>query len=304
MPDHLDPTAPVIIGGVGGSGTRLVANLLTAMGFYLGRHFNVSADNLCYSVLFNRPRWLLRRAREDPQSLCHGLAVLTRHLTGDTTPLSADQIVFVEEGLSDLSRPGFTPEQVATLLRACLEPAPVDTPDPHGWGWKEPNAHILLPLLMQYFPRGRYIHVIRHGLDMAFSTNTNQLKIWGAVFGMSPTLEPGRLPHELLEYWTKANTRVLEHRRAYGENRVMPLDFDNLCAAPRQGIAALAKFVGADTNALDLDHLRTMVNRPSSIGRYKSHDLAIFTDTELQGVRNLGFEIDRGLRDRPGQAVE
>jgi hypothetical protein len=37
------------------------------------------------------------------------------------------------------------------------------------WGWKEPNTHVVLDRLWAELPRLKYVHVRRHGLDMAFS---------------------------------------------------------------------------------------------------------------------------------------
>jgi len=53
-----------------------------------------------------------------------------------------------------------------------------------GWGWKEPNTHIYLEFLSKYFSDLKYIFVIRHGLDMAFSKNQAQLYNWGNLLGV------------------------------------------------------------------------------------------------------------------------
>jgi hypothetical protein len=51
-----------------------------------------------------------------------------------------------------------------------------------GWGWKEPNTYIILEKLNEYYPNMKYIHLIRNGLDMAFSENQNQVKLWDLYF--------------------------------------------------------------------------------------------------------------------------
>ena len=48
-------TAPVAIGGVGGSGTRLVAQLLSGAGIHMGDDLNGSSDTLWFT-LFSAPR--------------------------------------------------------------------------------------------------------------------------------------------------------------------------------------------------------------------------------------------------------
>ena len=46
--------APIAVGGVGGSGTRLVARLLRDLGFFLGADLNESEDTLWFTHLFKR----------------------------------------------------------------------------------------------------------------------------------------------------------------------------------------------------------------------------------------------------------
>ena len=50
------PADPVIIGGTGGSGTRVVAEILLRAGVYLGRDLNDSYDECLFPYLFNIPQ--------------------------------------------------------------------------------------------------------------------------------------------------------------------------------------------------------------------------------------------------------
>ena len=87
-------------------------------------------------------------------------------------------------------------------------------PKPGGpWGWKEPNTHLLLPYLVRRFPDMRYIHVVRHGLDMAFSSNQNQLATWGEQFQIPADLPP---PVRSLRYWIAAQRRARDLGTALG----------------------------------------------------------------------------------------
>jgi hypothetical protein len=45
----------VAVGGVGGSGTRLVAHVMLELGYYLGPDLNESLDTLWFTLLFKRP---------------------------------------------------------------------------------------------------------------------------------------------------------------------------------------------------------------------------------------------------------
>ena len=47
--------APIVIGGIGGSGTRVVTQLLQSLGFDMGSDLNESLDDLGFTALFKRP---------------------------------------------------------------------------------------------------------------------------------------------------------------------------------------------------------------------------------------------------------
>ena len=49
--NDLNKNAPVVIGGVGGSGTRLFASILKESDFYIGNLYNKPLDNVWFSRL-------------------------------------------------------------------------------------------------------------------------------------------------------------------------------------------------------------------------------------------------------------
>ena len=50
---------PFAVGGVGGSGTRVVARILQCLGCYLGSSLNESLDNLWFTLLLKEPQRLV-----------------------------------------------------------------------------------------------------------------------------------------------------------------------------------------------------------------------------------------------------
>mgnify|MGYP004007565703 CR=1 FL=1 len=58
--------SPVAIGGIGGSGTRLIASVLRDIGFFLGADLNEASDNLWFTLLFKRMElWPLEENKEE-----------------------------------------------------------------------------------------------------------------------------------------------------------------------------------------------------------------------------------------------
>jgi len=158
-------------------------------------------------------------------------------------------------------------------------------PRPH-WGWKEPNTHIFLDRLAIAFPHMRYIHVMRNGLDMAHSSNQNQLRLWGSSLLGTAKYEVN--PHWSLKYWCAVHRRVTALGRSMGD-RFLLLNYDELCRNPEAGLKTLGEFV-APSNPLSTDDLATLVRSPDSVGRFKEFGLDVFDGDDVDYARSLGFD--------------
>lgn len=252
QPEYTYNAAPVAIGGVGGSGTGVVAQLVANMGLFIGDTLNRSNDNLT----FIKSRQLL--SIEDEQ---------LRRLT------IANELAQFEQRM------------VTGFLR-------------HGegyyrnWGWKVPGQFHILAHTAEYFPELKYVHVMRHGLDMAFSKNRNQLRNWGPMMGVTPLTDDD--PVAVLEYWVLANEKALElGRRLLGE-RFHVLNYDRLCREPEDSVRTLAEFVLGETpGAEELERLCEVVSSPPTVNRYQQHNvLELFPTESLDRVRAMGFDIE------------
>ena len=156
----------------------------------------------------------------------------------------------------------------------------------HRWGWKEPNSHIVLDRLLAHFRNIKYIHVARNGLDMAHSSNQNQLKFWGQDFiGRSYEITP----RFSLQYWCIVHRRVLEIGRSMGSNFLF-LNYDNFCSNPESGIFELCEFLGLEDAKVSVPALIEMVDAPDSIGRFKQYGTSIFDENDVEYVKELGFD--------------
>jgi len=273
--------SPLVIGGVGGSGTRVVAAAAQALGYAIGEDLNEPLDNLAFTLLFKdaglpgagdaafdqRLRLFLRAAGRD---------VALR-------PGDVDAI----ESLCRRPRPGAGPvehpvewlqQRADRLRRAIAAPAQVDAP----WGWKEPNAHWFVPQLATRLPGLRYIHVVRNGLDMAYSHNRNQLHFWGEA-ALGRTIVPG--PVDALAYWCHVHRRIRDIGAGLG-GRFLWLDYDALCEAPLDGMVRLLAFLGQPAQRAPA--LASLVDAPASRGRAGHFAPANFDPEDLEFLRELG----------------
>jgi hypothetical protein len=276
-------TPPVAIGGIGGSGTRVVVEILQDLGYYLGNDLNAALDNLMFTLLFKRRSlW----PTESHRAEIEGLVALFLNLMTHRYKVG-------EAGMN--------------LLKTCVAEATTEHPAPWReqrqamifrlqeesggavgrWGWKEPNTHIFLRELKTSIPDLKYVHVMRHGVDMALSVNQNQLKLWGeGLLGREVVIGPG----DSLRYWCVTHRRLLAIKKEMPEHLLL-LDFDRLCEEPDEGLHKLALFLGVELEGSIKDQLLKKIRSPKSLGRYQKADRTLFAEEDLEFVREMGFVV-------------
>jgi hypothetical protein len=286
---------PLAVGGVGGSGTRVIAEILIRLGFYMGSDLNSANDNLSFTLLLKRPKWFIKTSVENKSEIFKALSIFEKAMTGCLTP-KIKEFNFILRSTIEMAIKGHdhlhTGRGTWAIERAIniLKFKNIDISSYIGWGWKEPNTHIFVDYLINYFSHMRYIHVVRNGLDMAYSSNHGQLFNWGRIFGLTlNAVTP--LPKLSLQYWIKANERAINLAKELLKERFLLINFDRLCLSPEREIISLIDFLEIDTKDVQMDDLARIPKIPSSMGRYEKHDISIFTDQEISAVEKLGFEV-------------
>ena len=281
----IDPAAPVVIGGVGGSGTRVVTDILMGLGYFMGDRLNSAHDNLWFRFFLKRPQWFVAHRDVDPDEVHLALALMTRTMTG-RGEWPAGATGFILKAVAEQRWRG------CKRLRKLVFRKPPDLQGFRGWGWKEPNTYLYLNFLGAHYPGLKYIHTIRHGLDMAFSKTLGQLRHWAFFFDLDVPEREEDIPPVFLEFWIRANRRALAMGRALGPDRFHLLDFDRMCSDPLAEVEALTRFLGVELSADTAAKLAALPRTPSSRGRYRQHGLDAFTDEQIAAVRELGFEVE------------
>lgn len=279
----LNTSQPVAIGGVGGSGTRLVAQLLSDLGFFLGADLNESNDNLWFTLLFKR-REILQAPGEELADL---VAAFHCAMNG-SGPLTCTQREHVER-LAGAGRPAHDTEWLQHRARSFESWTARERQAAGAWGWKEPNTHVVLQRLAPLLPGMKYVHVVRNGLDMAYSSNQAQLLLWGPSFLGLETVDTS--PRLSLKYWHEAHRRVLEHGKELGD-RFLLLSYDKLCAEPAEGLGTLLRFLGAEPERATRDRLLASIHPPKSVGRFRRHPPSELDPEDIAFARDLGFDTE------------
>lgn len=286
---------PVVVGGIGGSGTRVIAEILMELNFYIGNDLNGSLDNLAYTLLFKRRKWFYKK-RNNKHVLSHGLSIFEKRMMRSGN-LSIPEYLYLINACLSMSLHGHNQEKDGSgrwpleRIKRMFEPFVGDIQDYTGWGWKEPNSHLLIGIMNEYFPGFKYIHTIRHGLDMAFSSNQQQLYNWGPMFGVQLPARNEDIPEASFRYWVEANNSVLKIGERLGKDRFLVVNFDQLCAQPELGIANLLSFLGLVPELKRVDLLISLPKVPLSTGRFHDKELNWVKEDDLSFLQSCGFKV-------------
>lgn len=192
----------LIVGGTGGSGTRAVAHYLRAAGLYIGTDLNESLDAMPFARLlsqFIEPR-LLSKAT-------------------DMAAFSSDEFKQAWLEAARLHLSGFGGDQI--------------------WCAKNPRSILLLDLLYELFPEISFLHVVRDGVDMAFSDNQRQLVLHGdSILGQN--IEEESTPSRSLKLWALLNQQASDLGQAY-PGRYAQLRYEDFCKDPQSQMARLSE---------------------------------------------------------------
>ncbi len=270
------PFYPIGIGGLGGSGTRCIADIVSELGFYMGGDLNESRDNLWYSFLFKRPD-LLSGTADQVEALAD---IFVSAMSGpgnyDQNTLTLIQSIASEESSE------FDADWKSQRAESLCDALFLEDND-KAWAWKEPNTHVFVDQMASCIHDLRYVHVIRNGLDMAFSPNKNQLRYWsGPLFRMYDF--NAKNPSIALRYWRLVNERVARIKEQ-GVLPVLEVGFETLCARPVEQILSIAEFCNRPVSRSEAIRIAGQVVRPpSTIGRHRDKDLSVFDPVDIDYV--------------------
>ncbi len=272
-----------MIGGVGGSGTRLVTQLLQQQGVVFGGDKNEELDNLWFSLLFVDRDIFSRPAHEIEKRLwlfvnaMRGREALSEELTS------------MLDAATRFDRGPALRQSVLQAARNTIDDPVYAVESAAAWGWKQPNVQVMVPLIAPYLAGMKYIYVVRNGLDMAFGYNQNQLKyFWGDLLLGN---DAEATPANALRYWVASYKRNRSYRALLGD-RLYILNFDLLCANPREELLKLGDFLGLNPVEDVLASAESSVLTPGSTGRYKHHDCSQLSAEDIDFVRALGFDAE------------
>ncbi len=291
----IDLSAPVLFLARGHSGTSALARVLEAAGIYMGdprdaRSLNTTYDCLPFTYEFQRTLV--------PELFTYGegCRVDARRVTAAGTQCLAQHLKNYRGG---------------------------------AWGFKTCAGMYAHPLYRYFFPRARYIHLVRDGRDVVLSgeglfhlTNphsrethwdyfkiltfglTNDIDACPFAFPDRPSPDDAVMQHR---YWLQARSwcehvRMMRHLEATGalSSEVHTIHYEALCRHPREELDRLFAFLelplpqGVRARADEFFHT-------GSIGRHRRHseitgeipeDLDAIYASMAPELREMGYTTD------------
>ena len=267
------------IGGIGGSGTRIVAKVIEDLGYFIGNDLNRPLDNLLFTLFFKRQN-VLTLSTDEFEILWE----LFKRLMSQSSTLSSLELEKLEV-LSEKNRLGHEKK----WLKDRVEKIKNYEAYPHNkWAWKEPNTHIVIDKILEKEENLKFIYVYRNGLDMAHSSNQNQLKLWGPIFFNDFNLEISA--HNSLKYWCLTHQRMLRLKEKY-PHRVLLLEFESLCINPIAKIKEIEEFSESKMKKETLENLLSVITLPSSVNRYQKYSLDEYDKKDIEYVKDIYSNI-------------
>ena len=225
--------APIVIGGVGGSGTRMIAQLLQSNGVDIGSALNESMDNLWFTLLFRRPSWKKERVCSlEILKACRVLGAAHYGNGYEDIPLDVkNYIIDLAENMPNFGLKGSPFGSWLDVAHHLLNHR-YNHYTNGLWGWKEPNSHMFLPEIMVTFLKLKYVHVIRNGVYMSRSSNQNQLNQWGLWFG-DEVDAGGDVSERSTQFWCASNLNARRICESSLADQHFWLKFEDLCSDPK-----------------------------------------------------------------------
>ena len=246
---------PIVVDAVGGSGTRVVREILQVLGVEMMNGMNEAGDAHAWPPLQQILASSSTRVASREALISHAFVALEKFLLFQLNKNA-------HEGMC---------------------------------GFKVPHVFIWLQELADFFPEMKYVHVIRHGLDMAYSKNRRQFRGQHWYYGvqMHDMGEPEDTPIKparLLDYWIAANRGAQRDCSAFLPDRHLWLVYEELLAEPHEQVTRLMKFLGVEASADRTRRAAELVKPNTGVGRYREQPWEEdFTLDQRAAVAALGY---------------
>jgi hypothetical protein len=252
--ESLNDLEPIIIIGMHRSGTSLMSRLMSDLGIHMGDWLSRDAESVFFQKI-NRSVYGRANAHwAEPETLLDALAApdyVVKEANRIRKRLVGGRVRF---GLPPLLAKNFG-KSVWTGF---------DWSNLGAWGWKDPRTALVIPIWQQVFPRARWVHIYRDGIDVALSLyqralrqqKKKLLKLYRFDFSKR-TLE-FEYCFQLWEIYLTAIERGLS---TIGQSQIYTMKYEDLLREPAAELEKVLAFIEFGASRANLDRVCEQINR-------------------------------------------
>jgi hypothetical protein len=277
--------APVVVGGCGGSGTRVVAEILARAGMHIGYDLNRSNDDLLFTYLFKHP-YRFADIQLQSNSLVEQLLKIHHRMISGQLPKGLNNWgLYFKAGWDHMNKRVYYGSRWVfnrwKQIRKMKRPKHLTT-----WGWKEPHTIFFLPNIQNYYKNARFILVLRNGLDMAYTKNIQQMVCWGRRYQIDGS---DLSPNNKFDYWYRSNQTTINLVKEHYSGNFLVLKLEDLWFEKDEKIKQLLVFAGLGSINPPAE-IWNIPKIPASSGRYREQDTSWVDKGVLRKLAEFGYE--------------
>lgn len=284
--------SPIVVFGTGGSGTRVVAEILKEAGCFIGYNLNNPLDNQDFGfMLSGRIDWMVNHFPFHDDIALPYLDLFKKVYFYQSLNLNELVLLYnvTIEYIKGRSRGSFRRRPLTErlirgrrLLKAIVPGTSLNLTPYQKWGFKSPEAIYFIFPLIKYFRHVKLIHLIRDGRDMIFSKNRSRLQYLEMFKNTYKDPFKSQLSH-----WGSVNRWAFDHGRTMlPEDQYLLIRYEDLCEFPLETVDRILFFTGLGDAAHD-DVYQIPQPNPT-INRWEKHKEAL-QDIDESDLRKFGY---------------
>lgn len=226
---------PLIVLGMHRSGTSLTVRLLRDLGIHMGDKLSRDAEAIYFQVINRRIYFTTGSSWSNIKSLRN--AMLSEQFVQGQTEKSLN-ILFPKQPFhlsADISK-YFGPELWKSLINGKRI----------FWGWKDPRTSLTFPIWLRIFPRARFLHIIRNGIDVAISMHRRAQKQRQNLLKRIVQIDYSPRTLDFMycyQLWEDHMSFILENKDLIPQSNYMEMRYEDLLAKPEENLLLIANFM-------------------------------------------------------------
>jgi Sulfotransferase family len=268
--------SPIVVFGTGGSGTRVITEVLREAGCFVGYNLNNPLDNQDFGFLLSgRVDWMVKHFPFHDDIALPYLKLFRKVFFYQS--LNWQEILLLFNVMTDYidgrSRRSFRRRPLLErlirgrrLLKAILPGTSLDMKHCYQkWGFKSPEAIYFLLPIVKFFKNVKLIHLVRDGRDMIFSKNRSRLQYLEMFQDKYDDTFKSQLSH-----WGAINSWALEQgKKILNKDQYLLIRYEDICKFPQNAVDKVLSFSGLQCE--NVEYLYTIPQPNPAINRWKEH---------------------------------